>query len=81
MKIIVTKVASAHFDIEVNTAVEIRADSVLKVVSVPRGVEIGRAVIFLNDGSNINIAESAEHVNALLDSKPTDWFQFGFSKN
>ncbi len=62
----VTKVASAHFDIEEDSVTTIDADLIMNVIPVNRKKGIGSSVIFLFDGSNLNVQESVQQINELI---------------
>lgn len=62
----VTKVASAHFDIEKDTVTTIEADLIMNVIPVNRKKGIGSSIIFLLDGSNLNVQETVQQINELI---------------
>lgn len=53
----VTLCAAAYNDLVANTSVVVPIEEIENVVEVEEGVGIGRSIIFLYDGSSMNVVE------------------------
>lgn len=56
----VTLCSAAHVDIETDTVREVKATDITSIVPVDPEFGIGRAIVFLIDGSSLNVLESVE---------------------
>jgi hypothetical protein len=80
MEITLTKCAAAYQDLIFDTEVTAQTYMIQDVVSVPKHLGIGNAIIFLTDGTTLNVIETPEEVQKQLEAVKC-LFQFGFSKN
>ncbi len=80
MKISLTKCASAYLDIDRDTHANISSELIINIVPVSKSLGIGNAIVFLRDGTSLNVTESIGEIYLQLNVVKS-YFELGFSKN
>lgn len=81
MKFCATKYAPAYVELEHDTLVTVPVHLIKNVVAAPPHINIGNAIIFLADGTSINVVETEAHLQKLIANAIQYYFERGFSKN
>lgn len=61
-RLTVTLSAAAHSEIENDSTVDIFTAEITKIISVDARIGVGRSIIYLADGSTMNILESVHEL-------------------
>lgn len=80
MEITVTKCAVAYVELDSNKRTKIASHLIADVIPVSKNLGIGNAIVFLTDGTSLNVTESVGEIYRKL-KVVKKYFELGFGKN
>jgi hypothetical protein len=80
-KITVTKIASAYVELEEDLPVSIGVDQIENLIAISKNEGIGASIIFLHDGTSVNVVETCYEIRKRIGLRNCRDFQYLFGMN